>query len=251
MLLQFFVNISEPFRAYLLALLRPFFKSRYIHSLPLKGKTVLLVCNGPSLNHVDLNRFIAIQSFGLNKINLIFSNTDWRPNGIFIINGLVIRQMKEIINGSSDIPYYCDEKGILIGAKASKYIRFDAMTMGERGPFLKSASVTVAALQILIQSKPKRIIIVGLDHSFVVKKSLKKNEIEKYKGDDINHFSKDYFKNQLWGAPDLEKERFQLSQLKSIAEELNVEILDATINGKLDVFKKISIDKAYSLASET
>ena len=177
MLLQFLVNFSEPFRILFLDLIRPFFKSRYINSLPVTGKTVLLVCNGPSLNYVDLNKFIGIQGYGLNKINLIYPNTDWRPNGIFIINGLVMRQMKEIISRSSDIPYYCDEKGMFIGAKAAKYIRFDAKSMRESKSFLKSASVTVAALQILVRSKPRRIIIVGLDHSFVVKKSLKKNSL--------------------------------------------------------------------------
>ena len=250
MLLQFLVNISKPFRVLFLGLIRPFFKFRYINSLPVTDETVLLVCNGPSLNLVDLNKFIGIQSYGLNKINLIYSKTDWRPLGIFIINGLVLRQMKDFINKNRDIPFYCDEKAIFLGVKATKYLRFGGISLGQHKSLFKSAYVTVAALQILVRSKPKRIIIVGLDHSFVVKNRLKKNEIEKFKGDDINHFSKNYFKNQFWGAPDLEMERYQLSKLKTLAEDLNVQILDATINGKLDVFEKISIDLAYSLASE-
>ena len=131
MLLRFLINISEPFRALVLIIIRPFIKSRYIDSLPVEGNSVLLVCNGPSLNQVDLSKFSGIQGYGLNKINLIFTRTKWKPSGIFVINGLVISQIKDLINMSSDIPYYCDEKGIFLGARATKYIRFGANRMGE------------------------------------------------------------------------------------------------------------------------
>ena len=128
-MLQFIVSISSPFRKLFLSVIRPFLRTHYIDTLPISGEIVLLVCNGPSLNKVDLNKFRSIKGYGLNKINLIFPRTNWRPSAIFVINGFVFRQLKNLINNSNDIPYYCDEKGLLMGIKAAKYMRFDALRM--------------------------------------------------------------------------------------------------------------------------
>jgi len=52
-----------------------------------KGETILVVGNGPSLKTTTLERF-RIPSIGMNKIDLLYSNTNWRPNFIICINGL-------------------------------------------------------------------------------------------------------------------------------------------------------------------
>ena len=59
-----------------------------------KGESVVIVCNGPSLNKVNLDK-IKYDCIGLNKIDLIFKKVKWRPKYLVAINGLVIKQNKK------------------------------------------------------------------------------------------------------------------------------------------------------------
>jgi hypothetical protein len=65
--------------------------------------------------------------------------------------------------------------------------------------------VTYSCLQIAAFSKSKSVNIVGVDHSFKLnpKEVNKQHSIEGLVGEDENHFDPNYFKNQLWGLPDL------------------------------------------------
>ena len=230
--------------------IRIIYKNHYYEIEDNSNKTILLVCNGPSLNKVDLEKFKNIPSVGLNKIHLIYNQTTWRPRSIIVSNGLVIRQLKNILEQDYK-RYILDEKSKLLVKHSSKLFRSNTRTFRENSKtdyITLGASVTVCALQLILKSKPKNIIIVGLDHSFKLTQSRDPNKIEIHQGNDNNHFSKDYFRNSYWGVPDLKSEKKQLQDLKEIAENLSINILDATIEGKLDVFKKISIDEAYQMA---
>ena len=48
----------------------------------------LIVGNGPSINSTELE-LINMPSIGMNKINLLFEKTSWRPDLVVCINGLV------------------------------------------------------------------------------------------------------------------------------------------------------------------
>jgi len=83
---------------------------------------------------------------------------------------------------------------------------------------------------------------VGVDHSFVVKKG-SNYDIKKFEGDDVNHFSKDYFKNQYWGVPDLEGSEKLYKLSKDYFDSKKIPITDFTVSGKLEIFKKGNIEK--------
>ena len=53
---------------------------------------ILIVCNGPSLKKTPLDDFKNEFSIGLNKIHLIFEQTEWRPNIIVSSNKFVLQQ---------------------------------------------------------------------------------------------------------------------------------------------------------------
>ena len=68
------------------------------------NKPVLIVGNGPSLNNTPLeklkNNFVSI---GMNKINLIYEKSSWRPDIIACVNGFVINQNKEYFNKTTKV----------------------------------------------------------------------------------------------------------------------------------------------------
>ena len=216
-----------------------------------KDKTILIVGNGPSLNITPLEEF-NIPSIGMNKINLLFDKTNWRPNFIICTNGLVINQNKKFFK-QTKIPVILDFKAFFQRVRATNISYFlSSMKIDFSDNFIKSigvgGSVTYSALQFAYYLGVKKIILVGVDHSFAGK--VNKAAIERFQGDDVNHFHPDYFKGQLWGIPNLEKSEVGYNKALDFFRKNEIEIYDATINGKLNIFPKIDIETAIKLSRQ-
>ena len=206
-----------------------------------KHKPVLIVGNGPSLKKTPLDEISkGMISIGMNKINLIYAKTDWRPDIITCVNGFVIRQNKLFFN-STETVLILPIRAFYLGIRPRKNILFvnlkDQRRINQRMERALSTgcTVTFTALQIAANLNPKSVNIVGVDHSFSYKKGL---SVQKFEGDDINHFSKDYFKNHYWGLPDLEGSEQLYRISKKYFDNLSIPITDYTVDGKLKVFKK-------------
>ncbi|WP_369999074.1 6-hydroxymethylpterin diphosphokinase MptE-like protein [Winogradskyella sp.] len=213
-----------------------------------KNRPVLVVGNGPSLNSTPLHSIKdEIVSIGMNKINLIYKKSKWRPEIIACVNGLVIRQNRDYFNKTKAV-LVVPVKAYYLGVKPRKNIIYINLTDKEKievniqKEVSAGCTVTFIALQIAAYLQPKSVSIVGVDHNFVYDKG-QDHEIKKLEGDDLNHFSKDYFKNHYWGIPNLRgSERlYQLS--KTYFESKEVPIVDYTVEGKLQIFDKGDIEE--------
>lgn len=212
----------------------------------LRDRPVLVVGNGPSLNKTPLDKIDkSMVSIGMNKINLIYEKSSWRPDIIACVNGLVIRQNKDYFNKTNKI-LIVPIKAFYLGIKPRKNVLFvrlkdeEVMNVELDKGISTGCTVTFTALQIAAYLNPKSVNIVGVDHSFVVNKGTN-YEIKKFEGDDVNHFSKDYFKNQYWGVPDLDGSEKLYSISRAYFESKNIPISDYTVDGKLTIFKKGNI----------
>lgn len=208
-------------------------------------RPILIVGNGPSLNKTPLDKIRdEYVSIGMNKINLIYQKVKWRPDIIACVNGFVIRQNKDYFNTTSRV-LILPVKAIYLGIKPRKNILFvnlkDQYKVEKniRKVLSTGCTVTFTAIQIAAYLNPIRVGIVGVDHNFIYDKG---PNVQKFEGNDINHFSKDYFKGQYWGLPDLvgSEKLYQLS--KKYFQLNNIPIFDYTVNGKLDVFDKGDIN---------
>ncbi len=218
---------------------------------PLKGKDVLVVGNGPSLRKTELDH-INMVSIGMNKIDLLFDKTTWRPSIITCVNGLVTKQNKKFFN-STDIILVLPSRAWYLGIKHRKnvlfvrtYAAYDFMNDVTKGIDFCGSTVTYTALQIAATLKPKSVNIVGIDHNFTKNVDTSKMTIEKFEGNDDNHFDPNYFKGQLWGLPDLEGSEVAYTRAKKYFDSLDVPIIDYTIEGKCQIFRKDDIKKIYS-----
>ena len=217
-------------------------------------ESLLLVANGPSLNKTPLDKFkdLGAYSIGLNKIYLIYDKTSWRPDVTICINGLIAKQSwREMLDNSKYlilpwkvrffIPKKVREKLVFFKMKAQQSFSKDV-----RNNVGASATVTAAALQFAYTMGVKNVVIVGMDHNFVTDKPA--NEITTMKGEDVNHFSKEYFKaGTLWGSPDLIGSEQDYALARVAFEQRGGRIFDASIGGKCQVFEKISIEEALSM----
>ncbi len=209
------------------------------------NKPILIVGNGPSLNKTPLSKIKnSYISIGMNKINLIYNKTTWRPDIVTCVNGFVIRQNREYFN-TTDKVLILPIRAFYLGIKHRDNILFVNLKDTNKiepniEKYLSSTcTVTFTALQIAAYLRPKSVNIVGVDHSFVFDK--KPSSVQKLEGDDVNHFSKDYFKNQLWGLPDLPGSEMLYKTSKEYFDSKKIPITDYTVNGKLKIFDKGNI----------
>lgn len=219
----------------------------------LKGKDVLVVGNGPSLRKTELER-INMVSIGMNKIDLLFDKTTWRPDIITCINGLVTRQSRKFFN-STDIILIFPARAWYLGIKKRKNVLFvrsfstqEFMSDVTKGFDFFGGTVTYTALQIAATLNPKSVNIVGVDHSFTKNVRSDSAAIEKFEGDDDNHFDPNYFKGQLWGLPEFDKMEAAYERARKYYDSVKIPITDYTIGGKCQVFVKDDINKIYDKA---
>lgn len=214
-----------------------------------KGKPMLVVGNGPSLNQTPLDDFAHVPSVGMNKIDMIYPRTTWRPEVVVCLNNLVAKQNQDVF-ASSEIP-------IFVAWKARWYLRtnnrkklnyFDtslsnAFSTNPAIGFGSSATVTYIALQMAYWMGANPVIMFGVDHSF--KYTGPDATYQKRKGPDTNHFDPNYFKSgTYWGTPDLDQSAIDYTLARRAFEADGRKVYDATVGGKLDVFEKISVEEA-------
>ncbi len=56
------------------------------------GKPMLVIGNGPSLNQTPLHEFTHVPAIGMNKIDMLYPRTTWRPVCVMCVNDVVVRQ---------------------------------------------------------------------------------------------------------------------------------------------------------------
>ena len=107
--------------------------------------------------------------------------------------------------------------------------------------------MTYTCMQIAAFAEVKSVNIVGVDHSFKLKPKdeNKEHNIQVLVGNDVNHFDPNYFKNQLWGLPDLDGSEKAYILAKNYFDSIKIKVTDYTIKGKLQVFPKDNITKIY------
>lgn len=214
-------------------------KNRYL------GAKAVICCNGPSLNKVDFDSLTGTFCIGLNKINLLFSRSSFRPSCIVSINKLVIEQNSEFFN-TTDIPLYISHAGCeRINARPnvvflhsisinSLFARDVSLSINE------SATVTVTALQLAYHLGFRRIALVGADHSFA--QSSPPNTTVVSEGADANHFDPNYFgKGVQWQTADLAQSEVGYGIARETFAASGGKVVNATEGGRLEIFERMAL----------
>ncbi len=216
------------------------------------GQPMLVVGNGPSLNRTPLDKFAGVPSIGMNKIDLLFPRTTWRPSLIIVTNNIVVKQ-HAMSFAESDIPVYVSWKArwFIPRHLRKKVAYYYTKPSSKFSTDIKSGAgtgttVTYAALQFAYYMGADPVILFGVDHSF--SKVANSIRIERREGPDSDHFDPNYFASgTFWGLPDLDANEVAYLGSRRAFEKDERKILDATIDGKLQVFDKISVDEALRL----
>lgn len=228
---------------------RPESRLNALHNRHL-GETCVLVCNGLSLNQMDLSFLRRQVCIGLNKIFLGIRTFKFYPRYYVAVNQKVIAQSASEIRALNAVKF--------IGSKGHSIVAEDALTFhvntsSPPGRFSKDLAqgahegwtVTHVALQVAYYLGFHKVVIIGMDHRYAF--SGPANQASLLQGPDPNHFSPAYFSGQQWDNPDLEESEESYRIAKEVFQADGREILDATVNGACRVFPKVDYRAQFGL----
>ena len=219
-----------------------FYKNRH------RGQRCVLVCNGPSLNQMDLSFLKNETVIGLNKIFLGFSKFEFFPRYYVAVNRKVIEQSSEQIKSLTCVKFISDRcKGLITEDALTRIIHTekyrDEFSFDISRGVQEGYTVTYAALQIIFYLGFNEVVIIGMDHRF--KYEGKPNEERLLTESDSNHFSQEYFKGCKWDNPDLVNSERYYNIANNIYEGHGRKIIDATVDGACTVFEKADYKSVF------
>lgn len=210
------------------------------------GERCFIVANGPSLKKTDLELLSDEITIGMNRIYLNFDSSNFRPTYYISVNELVLSQFSNDISQlgmPKFINYYQrrlfgEPSPDLIYLK-SKIVLKDFFQEDLTQPVVFGATVTFAALQLAFYMGFEKVLLIGLDHNYKEKGVPNETEKREYEQDD-SHFHPQYFpKGVKWQLPDLMRSEIEFELARKAYEEAGREIIDATIGGKCNIFRKV------------
>ena len=138
-----------------------------------KGKKAIIICNGPSLKRIDFDKLIDsnVFYFGLNKINLLFDETKFRPNAIVASNYYVIEQNKEFYNSTKIQLFLNSDKSSIIKDRNNViFVNYSSIprkfAKDCRMSLFQGHTVTYTAMQLAYHMGFKEVGLIGCDHYF-------------------------------------------------------------------------------------
>lgn len=210
-----------------------FWKDRYA------GGKAVIICNGPSLLKSDLSLLNGVFTFGLNKINLLFDKTDFRPSCIVAMNPFVVDQNYKFFN-ETDIPLFLERYATKTVRSRSNVVYLHS---AEQQKFARDCSVSVyqgytvtfVAMQLAFHMGFKDVALIGCDHNFAVKGQSNKVVVSGTK--DESHFDPNYFAGGVkWQLPDLIQSEVAYTLARDVYESYGRKIVNATEGGNLEIF---------------
>ncbi|MCH9649386.1 MAG: DUF115 domain-containing protein [Deltaproteobacteria bacterium] len=217
-----------------------------------RGHRAIIMGNGPSLKNTDWDRIRNEFTIGTNRIYLLAEEMGFFPSAYCCVNGLVLEQFHSEI---SDLPSLklldwqngrrfiaTDPRTVFLPEVPSMRFHQDLLSGWNLG-----YTVTFAALQTAFFLGFETVILIGVDHRFQAKGPAMKEVV--LQGGDSDHFTPDYFGYGVrWHLPNLSGSEKFYRLAKQAYASAGRQILDATDQGALDIFPKVSLDEALSLS---
>ena len=209
------------------------------------GKAVVL-CNGPSLLKVDFEQLqrSGVFCFGLNKINLLFDKTCFRPGCVVAINSLVLQQNADFYNQTA-LPLFLDSSAtkLIKGRPNVAFVHVAGFPRFARDcdiSLYHGYTVTYVALQLAFHMGFRQVALVGADHNFADKGPANKTVVAGAK--DESHFDPNYFAGGVkWQLPDLFQSEVGYTMARDMYSAYDGKVVNATDGGKLEVFERRSL----------
>lgn len=207
-----------------------------------RSDIAILVGNGPSLNKINFDLFkgqdVYISNYAIkNKVLSKYAR------GVAVTNYLVAEQEPYWFSINQLWKFYplwlaCSipvtQNSILLHAIGGKLFYSTDVT----SIVAWHSTVSYFWLQILYSAGYKKIILTGFDHFYNQSIHAKEGDLIHQVDNDNNHFDVNYFKGKKWQAADVSKMEETYLLAKHYFEKDGREIVNATVGGHLEVFRR-------------
>lgn len=214
-----------------------------------KGERLFLIANGPSIKDMDLSVLKDEYTMCMNRFYIYFDKIGFTPSFFVCVEDLVLGQFAEDIDAIPMENKFVNWR-LHSKIKNSHYLKesfaFNPFFQTDiTKPTHFGGTVTFACLQLAYHMGFTEVIIIGMDHSFKEKGVANKIEVRHYEKDE-SHFDPNYFpKGMKWKLPDLDKSEIGYLIARQHYEQNGRKIIDATINGKCQIFPKGDFYQIY------
>lgn len=249
------------------------------------GETCFVMGNGPSLNRMDLDLLDGQVVFGSNAAYLLYERVSWRHRYYFSCDSRVLPDhAPQIVAMHEDNPemelffpavlHRWDGSGAIEAtedhvprAPGRHYFRplpiaaynlpFTAVSADMNQGLIMPFTVTINMIEAAVWMGFRRIVLIGCDTDYVIPEDViaEGPEIAGAKSlltsqsDDPNHFHPDYFgKGRKWHQPHVARMIQHYAWAKEAFAYRGIEILNATVGGKLEVFPRVELESLLSRA---
>ncbi|MCB0179184.1 MAG: hypothetical protein KDI62_13205 [Anaerolineae bacterium] len=195
---------------------------------------------------MDLRPLANEYTIGLNRIYLLFDEIGFTTTYHVTINKLVVEQCAQDIAQIKAPKFISWETRDLIPFNDDMiFLRSLFHPHFSKDPMVgiwEGSTVTYAAMQVAHFLGFHEVILIGVDHNFETKGPANQEVVTE--DEDPNHFAPNYFgKGFRWQLPDLYRSEIAYRLARLAFEQNNREIVDATVGGKLDVFRKANYEE--------
>lgn len=230
-----------------------------------KGKRIFLVGNGPSLNDMNLDLLENEDSIAMNRIELIYPKTKWRPTYYIFCSSNCgdmrwgKKWSKSIIKASNEPktqPLIWDKFKSTIESKgegklpeSTTYLKsFSENKVGEDKCFStnaeerldKSGTSMNVALQLAYYMEYDEVYLIGIDSNW----KTATNTLNTKEGD-INHFHPDYHAHIGDGSREFWRMNTTHKTAKKFFDEKGTKIMNAGVNSAIDAYDKIKFEDLF------
>lgn len=221
-----------------------------------KGKRAFIICNGPSLNPIDLDKISNNKeiSFSSNKIDKIFKQTKWRPTYYTVVDEkLQYKLLKTMNEVPAKIKFFRIESFsttrkvngncIFLNADGNRKL-LDHPLFAENctNKIYTIATVTYAMFQLAVHMGIKEIYIIGCDNSYA-------QEINKDGRVINNRKQKSYFSGSEDKDMKVAAATWEMNIAYKFAREYadshKIKIYNATRGGYLEAFERVDFDSLF------
>ena len=227
-----------------------------------KGQRAFVIGNGPSLNLCDLGLLKSEITFGVNAIYLNREKMGFYPTYYVVEDDFVaedradeINQLKGPIKFFGNNLSYCihsqpDVVWLNLRMNYQSYPGFPYFGRNAARMVWVGGTVTYVCLQLAFYMGFTEIYLVGFDHSYKIPADAKiEGATIHSQSNDPNHFDSSYFgKGYRWHDPMVERMEQAFRRARDVYQANGRKILNATIEGQLEVFERTDY---YSLFSST
>jgi len=230
-----------------------------------KGKRIFLVGNGPSLNDMNLDLLENEDSIAMNRIELIYPKTKWRPSYyIFCSSNCTDRRWgkgwsKSVVKASKEpkttpliwnrykgdieknASESLDESTIFLKSFSENKVGNDNCFSTDAEKRLdKSGTSMNVALQLAYYMEYDEVYLIGIDSNWKTLADSKKND----KGDE-NHFHPDYHASIGNGEHEFWRMNTTHKTARKFYDKRGTKIMNAGINSAIDAYEKIEFENLF------